>query len=510
MECTELNSSVNQTPGKKMSQEDSSRLLRSRNKPNPTNTTETTNTREASPGLEPLLVVCRICTDRSPPDAASNLFECRAADGYSLAEVVALVGDISVRPDEEGLPTWCCFQCQLDVEMAYRVRVLCRESDQKLRNMLEKVEVDDSDGEDSSSEEWKMDDDGSTRSLPDNQASDETNDNDLVCKLEIEEPKLSGKLTSDEVLMEQQDSDIFEEVPFLKLRCCGCRQFFETQEEMLDHAKREHAVGKPPKRTKYTKVCEVCFQLVRTKIFKRHTKSPKTMLRCKSCGELFTTPKRVRTHYLMHHYVYRTCCACNINFDTVEELRAHSDLVHLPNKGPPNEERPFVCNVCYLSCKTYAHLHSHRSQWGYKQFQCSQCELSFRGPSCLKRHELSHLDSNVFKCNHCPKTSRSYDSIRNHIATHRMPADKFNCKPCNKVYKSRNGLVLHNISKHGVQGKFQCQFCPASFLRSVFLLGHQKRSHLAELKKTRAENNDKVMSNAVSNPKKTKAKKTKK
>ena len=82
------------------------------------------------------LVVCRVCTELTPPAVASNLYECRAVDGLSLAEVVALVGNITVREDEEGFPAWCCFQCQIDVEMAYRVRVLCQESDRKLREML--------------------------------------------------------------------------------------------------------------------------------------------------------------------------------------------------------------------------------------------------------------------------------------------------------------------------------------------------------------------------------------
>lgn len=299
-------------------------------------------------------VICRVCTAPTPPDASWNLFECQAADGYSLAQLVALVGDIEVRPDEADLSAWCCVQCQLDVGAAYRVRVLCQESDRKLREMLEAAVVETS----------------------------------SVCQIEEESSTL-------------QHTDAFEEIPNTKQRCCGCHQLFDTVEELVAHSTERYAVAETPMATKDREVCDVCYRLVGKRYMELHKQSPKTLFRCKACGELFLAKRHVTRHA-------KVCS---------------SGQVHSP---PSTEENA--------------------------TFKCSQCRKKFRTQKSLRAHEYIHHNSFSQKCTRCAEVFTDFNEYRTHLNSHRKNKHdvpkRHQCFHCPASFNHKSSMSRHVKKYH--------------------------------------------------------------
>ncbi|XP_038104043.1 zinc finger protein 761-like [Culex quinquefasciatus] len=422
--------------------------------------------------------VCRICTVLTAPEASSNLFECRVADGYSLAEVVALVGDIAVRADETGLSAWCCFQCQMDVEMAYRVRVLCQQSDRQLREMLEAAVVMEPEGTFELGAVWKMEvEEPALGEMVYEENHGEQIDYDEEAEAELLD-------LEEESSNSQQDksmlADVFEEIPNTKKRCCGCHKLFDSVEEILEHSKREHAVINPPKATKDRDVCDICFRFMEKRYLESHKETPKTLFRCRTCGEHFFTQKQVTRHYFNEHASTKTCCGCELTFDTEEDLRLHSDQVHLPHKCQVDKENPNQCNICYQTFSSDLGLYIHRSRQGSteekQKYKCSKCPKQLSTQEALQFHEYGHQNPFSWKCTRCAEVFTDYSTYKTHASTHKAPRLTYVCETCGLEFRYQILLHKHEAT-HGGPKKFNCQHCPSSYTQKRQLTRHMNKVH---------------------------------
>nr|XP_029711581.1 zinc finger protein 555-like [Aedes albopictus] len=210
-----------------------------------------------------------------------------------------------------------------------------------------------------------------------------------------------------------------------------------------------------------------------------HQQKDKLNYRCKVCGDLFWSRKKVCLHYDRVHDPnpegpLKVCCACREEFETGEQLKEHSVAVHLPEKPAPDPTRPYACNVCYRSfkSKTLLHAHEFRKLKDAKKHVCIQCGMAFRYPGELKDHEMTHTTGEkVFQCPKCPKAYSNRNAYRKHVASHEVPADKYKCEICRVTLKSLHGLRRHTV-QHTGELPHRCPHCPATFAVHAGLNGH--------------------------------------
>ncbi|EDS27926.1 zinc finger protein 79 [Culex quinquefasciatus] len=437
--------------------------------------------------------LCRVCTNSFPDQSAMIALGSRTVlgDVCTPAEAIAAIGGWSVEEGEDaGLPQFCCEACFGQLEVAYGVRRMCRESDRTLRKMLAKeAEVNPLDAVEvvckaEETEEVVMEEE----EVKDEPVVDDNEDNNDGFEENVEENSNEESESSEQPQSKRTklliSEDLYEEVQASAFRCCGCWRSFETQAELYEHGQVEHISKKLSKEKLGSKVqCDICYKtLHRTQQLLLHRSKDKFEYRCKTCGETFINRVRVSTHYRTIHGpnatvcgTTRICCGCAENFPSPEALSTHSEAVHLPNRPPPNPERPFVCDICYSNYLNNQSLQKHKTRFTskVKKYQCTQCGKQFFYPGKLSDHEKTHLGEKVFQCPECPAAYVSRESLRKHIQRHTMPEDKYKCPECGRCYRSSKNLKEH-LNLHTGERPFVCTFgdCSAAFARDTSLAKH--------------------------------------
>ncbi|XP_029711135.1 zinc finger protein 347 isoform X2 [Aedes albopictus] len=446
--------------------------------------------------------VCRVCMGRAS-DAGQmvGLFDGQI-QGTILAEVLTLVGSVELATKDDRLPKWCCEGCLKALESAYKLRMLCQDSDRKLRDALstaeETVVVKQEVDEDSRVGDGMLDVEEAVLSesiqLPkleimdcleeDEITDDGDGEDDMVeadggADSDVEEAeqdkdeKMSEKVNRPTHGKKPLNPDVFDEVEAVGFKCCGCKVTFNTLNELQAHSKEAHADKKLAiQELQRKKQCDICYKVLYNDLSVRnHQYKDKLNFRCKVCGELFWSRQRVCLHYDRVHGPNpvikgpsKVCCACLEKFETEEQLRAHSLAVHLPEKPPPDPARPFTCNVCYRCYKSDGLLYSHQSRMlrDTKKHVCAQCGLTFRYPGALEHHRVVHTGEKKFQCTNCPKAYSNWNSFRKHVNNHKVPADKYKCEICGDIFKTNIGLKQHTL-QHTGERPHKCPHCSATF-----------------------------------------------
>uniref|UniRef100_A0A1Q3F1Z3 Putative malate dehydrogenase n=1 Tax=Culex tarsalis TaxID=7177 RepID=A0A1Q3F1Z3_CULTA len=458
-------------------------------------------------------LLCRVCL-RSDPVARLSLFECTIA-GRLAADVLSVVGGIPVPPADDRFPRVACYDCFQRLEAAFGLREMVQASNRKLVEMLVmggvggervvavKQELGDAAGTSGSTiivknyvitkaEVQSPDNDNELQTVVKTEPLDEdeelTSDEDdedetpdIKEEITVEEPRLEDPEETASDSQEINTRSFFEELPVQPTECCGCRLNCASLEELQVHFRTVHAPMRTPKADikKGLRECKQCFKLIKS--IKGHR--PKS-LRCKICGEMVTKWYGATMHYKSKHGPGKSpepkiCCGCQERFQTHTELKAHANLAHFPNRLPPDEKRPFVCEICYKNYPDHIGLHQHQRRLAKdtKPHQCGQCERSFFFLNALRDHELSHTTAQkTLACPKCPAAFITQHSLRKHIARHDQPADKFQCATCRKCFKSQKALREHNYVHTG-ERPHKCTHCEASFSRYDCYKTHVRSMH---------------------------------
>ncbi|XP_065075384.1 gastrula zinc finger protein XlCGF26.1-like [Ochlerotatus camptorhynchus] len=451
--------------------------------------------------------MCRVCMRWNSNPMMVDLFD-RAVQDTKLSEVLSLVGAVQISQDDQ-LPKLCCTRCLKDLERAYKLRMVCQDSDRKLRDLFSDVEVA------VVKEEFHTDEmnplevvcNPDVDRLLDDEKEAGPSENIVQPKLEIEadedvadwnEMADDGAALEDKEPEEQPEEkikreskkfkypDVFDEIPAVGFRCCGCKKIVHTFEELLTHSQVAHADKKQSTLQLLQKMqCDICYKVLsHPTTLEKHKSLGKVNFRCQSCGDLFWSRRRAYDHFKRIHGPNptvsgpsRICCACLEKFETEQQLKEHSEAVHLPKKPPPDSSRPFICNICYRSYKSDTDLYAHQTRMikRSKNHMCVECGKTFMHPSLLRDHEIYHSGEKVFQCPHCPASYSNKESYRKHIQSHVMPADKFKCKICGRCYRNPRGLQEH-VRLHTGERPHQCTLCPANYARlssfKIHLLTH--------------------------------------
>lgn len=270
----------------------------------------------------------------------------------------------------------------------------------------------------------------------------------------------------------------YEKLTLEGFRCCGCKQDFESKDELLDHRDRMH-IGRKLSRDQLGQrvQCDICYKVVKhLRTLLLHQKTSNLEFSCKTCGETFVSRIRVINHFRIKHALIVggacICCGCEERFNSQEELAAHSEAVHLPKRPPPDPNRSFGCDVCYVSYKHERGLLIHKTRFtkAGQKHQCHECGKYFRYSHGLKMHLKTHVRT---QCHLCPVNESSHMELLKHIAAHMTSDARYKCLVCGQSYRSPQGLRHHGM-EHTGERPHRCPQCSSTFKTTARLNRHIK------------------------------------
>ena len=148
----------------------------------------------------------------------------------------------------------------------------------------------------------------------------------------------------------------------------------------------------------------------------------------------------------------------------------------------PKIEMMYNCDQCpgTFALEKYLVRHKKRVHQKIRQFKCNICEKSFEDMSKLKRHKISHNNTdktNSFKCENCDKSYNMSDNLRRHVRINHEKIRNHVCEKCSKTYDNSTDLNHHIAVFHNGIKNFKCDYCDRSFGSNGELKKHRESTH---------------------------------
>ena len=142
----------------------------------------------------------------------------------------------------------------------------------------------------------------------------------------------------------------------------------------------------------------------------------------------------------------------------------------------------FNCDQCPGTFTLQTSLGRHKKTVHQKilQFKCNICDKSFAEMSKLKRHKVSHDNTdatNSFKCEQCDKAYNISDNLKRHVRLTHEKVRNYFCDKCSKTYANSTELNRHIAIFHSGIRKFKCDICDWSFGTNPELIRHRESTH---------------------------------
>ena len=186
---------------------------------------------------------------------------------------------------------------------------------------------------------------------------------------------------------------------------------------------------------------------------------------CGQCGKNFGFKALFYKHLAEAHDDERSrkmqCKVCNKWMSSDETMIGHQNM-HMGTK-------PFKCNFCEKSYRTRKNMAAHRKEMHGKEWKV---ELG-------KRISEGRKSSNP--CPRCGIQFPLQPALNQHLAEiHNDPeAKELQCQTCEKYFRSKPVLKNH-VRTHTGDRPFKCDFCPQSFLSYNTMDVHRKHMHPEE------------------------------
>ena len=252
--------------------------------------------------------------------------------------------------------------------------------------------------------------------------------------------------------------------------CTHCTESFKMIIDLKRHLDENHGV-------KYkNNICLFC-----DKIFDNTAKATKhinnnhnsNMPECHQCGKVFKTPICLTEHIKMKHKVTEkfTCHICGTEYVIKQGLENHMAVAH--SNSPPTMpcpdcgalfytriqllahcrkhlEKSLLCSQCDFRTNTKSNLVKHmRSHSDERPYQCPNCQLSFKTPHHLARHQNNvHIGERDHICNFCSKGFKTSSALKEHVKLHTGDYAA-TCKICNKNFAQNGNYKMHMMKSHG-------------------------------------------------------------
>uniref|UniRef100_W5N302 C2H2-type domain-containing protein n=1 Tax=Lepisosteus oculatus TaxID=7918 RepID=W5N302_LEPOC len=259
---------------------------------------------------------------------------------------------------------------------------------------------------------------------------------------------------------------------------------------------------------------------------------------CSVCLKCFSSPSKLRRHYLIHTDLRPfDCWECGKTFRQLAHLKVHQETHR-------NGLRPFKCPICGVTFRQAAHLKKHQAKhrkpceenalqqakqlqlnivvkpeepyehWhdnkdeeaadtvapeetiskslpeehtlgsdkikNHRTHPCLMCLKCFDCPSKLQRHYLTHTGQKPFRCFACGKEFRQAIHLKVHQRTHNKWR-AFKCCLCHKSFDCPSKLQRHYLSHTG-QKPFECYVCESILSHASVSQDKKQKQHTDTLR----------------------------
>ncbi|KAF7288099.1 hypothetical protein GWI33_000152 [Rhynchophorus ferrugineus] len=228
---------------------------------------------------------------------------------------------------------------------------------------------------------------------------------------------------------------------------------------------------KKRKRKKIFQICTVCHSKVKKYMMGKHLISH---YHCRK-GDITTGTAKGLVLENIYSIILESpfqCCVCKFYCNTHEQFLQHwqSDFHKEKNKTYPGY---FLCAICKQRCENSENMFDHLKSPEHLEVVSV---INRSVPITIKKiNELSCLTCNnkftlnIQLLNHCRRTGHDQMNVS------ALESDNFKCNHCNKVFLSAISLQRHRKLKHK-ENYFFCSFCKLKFKSSWEAKKHRMSS----------------------------------
>ncbi|RVE53656.1 hypothetical protein evm_001797 [Chilo suppressalis] len=473
---------------------------------------------------------CRTCLKKSLNMVSLN--KELVDKGCTLADVVSLVSNISIKTDKQ-FPEQVCIDCETVALTANEFRQRCVESQKLLSKVFQSYVVDPSitirkvkkEETGFNSDSIKLtnqcqlpDSTNFTKSMKNELEDNSCGSNEILSRLELkkaiknEMPYFSNKddmnsdfiddngaasFPSDISLMYALDSNLtvvnkedksIENLQkpiksvkhksyLLPIKCEWCERIFKTEKAFTKHKETQCLQSNVNIEVEYFQ-CSLCMRKLKKKTsliahLKHHEIQDSIKFMCDTCKREFKHQSHLDKHIASMHRKEKkgfTCEYCLSIYPTQDTLDIHMEK--------HKKQKKHRCHVCSKAFNMLSTLTDHlRTHTGEKPFLCSICGRGFSQRTNLAQHMRRHLGLKPFKCRECGKEFVSKGELDAHERKH-SGAHPFVCDECGGGFTTSSSLVKHR-RVHTGERPYACDLCPMKFSASGTLKSH-RRTHTGE------------------------------
>lgn len=269
-----------------------------------------------------------------------------------------------------------------------------------------------------------------------------------------------------------------------KYKCGDCDKSF-MQHHHLENHKATHTGIK-----KY--LCFVCGREFRQECnlkahLKIHNACNEKNFRCPNCEKYFKLSSSLKSHMKTHDTTsHCQCPECGQRFSQRSSLRAHFQI-HF--RDPVT--KPFKCNQgCDKSFLRERSVKYHNSvahgigeptskKKSTSVYACERCDKSFTLQSLLKRHVLTHTETELkvrkHSCTRCEATFKRPEHLRLHTNSVHLKLKPHKCDfpGCGKAFTQMGDRNVH-LKTHSEEKPHVCIVCQKAFRLMKGLRAHEK------------------------------------
>ncbi|KAL3857799.1 hypothetical protein ACJMK2_012434 [Sinanodonta woodiana] len=220
---------------------------------------------------------------------------------------------------------------------------------------------------------------------------------------------------------------------------------------------------------------------------------------CSFCDLSFPTMSKYNEHRRKEHIEYFqekskkwlnfNCPHCQRAFNSPYTMAMHMNTQH----GVPFDEdrfTVFTCDVedCNFQAVSMGVMTVHKNKKHSAPGWCEICKKKYANKYSLRMHQLVHEKNKFIQCEYCQETFITKKGHQLHIARHENKLPE-NCDVCHKQFPSKKTLAIHqnryhkekkiNLADHGVK-LYKCDICNYTGRKEAYMV--HRKSHERKMK----------------------------